>query len=67
MAEFQNIEVTPNVQKCLEELTEAVKSLEAGDLKERAEGAIEYLSKTFAGQPQPEGGRDCPGSTRIVK
>ena len=65
MTDEITIQVTPNVQKCLEELTAAVNSLPAGDLKERAEGAIQYLSQTFKGQPQPRGGRDCPGSAII--
>jgi len=67
MTDEITIQVTPNVQKCLEELTTAVNSLPAGDLKERAEGAIQYLSQTFKGQPQPRGGRDCPGGSAVIK
>jgi hypothetical protein len=47
MAKSKTIRVTPNVQRCLEELKAAVKSLPAGDLKKRAEGALDYLSRTF--------------------
>jgi hypothetical protein len=60
MAKSKTIRVTPNVQKSLEELKTAVKSLPAGDLKKRAEGAIDYLSRTFKGKAQPGKGRDCP-------
>ena len=67
MANDKTIQVTPNVQKCLEELTAAVNSLPAGDLKERAEGAIQYLSRTFEGEPQARGGRTCPGGSAIVR
>lgn len=60
MAKSKSIRVTPNVQKCLEELKAAVKSLPSGDLKKRAEGALNYLSRTFKGEPQPLKGRMCP-------
>ena len=66
MAKSKTIRVTPNVQRCLEELKAAVKSLPAGDLKKRAEGAVDYLSRTFKGEPQPLGGGHCPGGTAIV-
>lgn len=67
MAKSKTIRVTPNVQKCLEELKEAVKSLPAGDLKKRAEGALNYLSRTFKGEPQPLKGRHCPHGTFLIK
>ena len=51
MAKSKTIRVTPNVQKCLEELKKAVKVMPAGDQKARAEGAIKYLSLTFKGEP----------------
>jgi len=38
-----------------------------GDLKDNANGAINYLSRTFQGKPQPERGIKCPGMTRIIK
>ena len=61
-----SVEVTPNLQKCLEELREAVKSLPEGDLKTRAEGALDYLTRTFAGEPQPMVGQTCPPGRLIV-
>ncbi len=60
MAKSKTIRVTPNVKKGLEELKSAVKSLPAGAMKERAEGAISYLSETFKGKRQPGQGRSCP-------
>lgn len=67
MARSKTIRVTPNVQKCLEELKAAVKALPAGDLKKRAEGAIRYLDKTFKGEPQPKRGKICPGGTLVIQ
>ena len=67
MAKSKTIRVTPNVQKCLKELKEAVKSLPAGDLKKNAEGALNYLSRTFKGEPQPLKGRACPHGKPIIK
>ncbi len=67
MAKSKTIRVTPNVQKCLEELKAVVKSLPTGEKKERAEGAISYLSSTFKGKPQPRKGRACHGGKLIIK
>ncbi len=67
MAKSKTIRVTPNVQKSLEELKAVVKSMPSGDKKERAEGAISYLSQTFKGKPQPLKGRACPGGRLIIK
>jgi len=67
MAKSITIRVTPNVQKCLEELKTVVKSIPAGEKKERAEGAISYLSSTFKGKPQPRKGRTCGGGKLIIK
>ncbi len=67
MAKSKTIRVTPNVKKSLEELKTAVKSMPAGAMKERAEGAISYLSSTFKGKAQPSQGRSCPGGTRIIR
>lgn len=67
MAKSKTIRVTPNVLKCLEELKTAVKSMPVSDLKKRAEGAIQYLDKTFKGKPQPKKGRLCPGGTLIIE
>ncbi len=66
MAKSKTIRVTPNVQKSLEELKAAVKSIPEGDLKKRAEGAITYLSNTFKGKPQPGRGQACPIRTLII-
>ena len=66
MAKSRTIRVTPNVQKCLEELKAAVKSLPSGDLKKRAEGALNYLSRTFKGEPQPLKGRGCPPNKLVI-
>ncbi len=66
MAKSRTIRVTPNVQKCLEELKAVVKSMPGGKKKERAEGAISYLSQTFKGKPQAGKGRTCPGGRIIV-
>jgi len=67
MAKSKTIRVTPNVQKSLEELSAAVKSLPSGEKKKRAEGAVSYLSQTFKGKPQPGKGRTCPGGRIIIK
>ncbi len=66
MAKSKTIRVTPNVKKSLEELKPQVKSMPAGAMKERAEGAISYLSSTFKGKAQPGHGRSCPVG-RLVK
>jgi len=62
----KTIEVTPNVQKCLEILQDAVKSLPEGDLKTKAEAALEYLDRTAKGEPQPLDGRSCPTDKAII-
>jgi hypothetical protein len=67
MARSKMIRVTPNVQKCLEELKAAVKSMRSGTWKKRAEGAILYLDKTFKGKPQPKKGMWCPGGSLIIR
>ncbi len=67
MAKSKTIRVTPNVQKSLKELKAAVKSMPAGDLKNRAEGAIDYLSNTFKGKAQPGRGRICPIRRLVIK
>jgi len=66
MQEYLKIDVTPNVQKCLEELKAAVESLPLGDLKTRAEGALDYLDQTFSGEPQPLEGKRCSPNRPIV-
>lgn len=67
MAKSKTIRVTPNVQKCLEELKAVVKSMPSGAKKQRAEGIISYLSETFKGKPQPGKGRACPGGKLIIR
>jgi len=67
MAKSKTIRVTPNVQKCLEELKAVVKSMPSGAKKERAEGIISYLSQTFKGKPQPGRGRNCPGGSLFIR
>ena len=67
MAKSKTIRVTPNVQKCLEELKTVVKSMPSGAKKERAEGIISYLSETFKGKPQPGKGRRCPGGRIVIR
>lgn len=61
MQDFLKIEVTPNVQECLKALKLAVESVPAGELKARAEVALDYLDRTFKGEPQTEGGIPPPG------
>jgi hypothetical protein len=62
----EKIDVTPNVKRCLEVLREAVKLLPEGDLKTRAEGALEYLESAARGEPQPNEGVYClPGKVII--
>jgi hypothetical protein len=67
MAISKTIRVTPNLQKCLEELKDAVKSMRPGEKKKRAEGALSYLSRTFKGAKQPGQGSFCPPKTFIIK
>jgi hypothetical protein len=66
MSKGHKIEVTPNLEKCLEALKEAVRELPPGELKEKAEGALEYMSRTFKGEPQPLGGRSCPAGVYFI-
>lgn len=66
MPRSKTIRVTPNVQKCLEELKAAVKSMPSGAAKKRAEAAILYLDKTFKGKPQPKKGMVCPTGALFV-
>lgn len=66
MARSRSIRVTPNMQRCLKILEEAVRSLPPGDLKKRAKGAVGYMSRTFKGEPQPKKGRICPSGLPII-
>jgi hypothetical protein len=38
----------------------------AGESKKRALGALTYLSKAFAGKPQPLRGLACPKGTLVI-
>ena len=67
MAKSKTIRVTPNVQKCLQELKAVVKSMPSGEKKKRAEAAVTYLSSTFQGKPQPLKGRACPGGKIFIR
>ena len=62
----EKIDVTPNVEKCLEVLREAVKLLPEGDLKNKTEGALEYLESAARGEPQPNEGIFCPANKVII-
>ena len=62
----EKIDVTPNVERCLEVLREAVKLLPEGDLKNQAEGALEYLESAARGEPQPHDGIHCPLGKVII-
>jgi hypothetical protein len=62
----EKIDVTPNVERCLEVLREAVKLLPEGDLKTQAEGALEYLESAARGEPQPNDGISCPVEKMII-
>lgn len=62
----EKIDVTPNINRCLEVLREAIKTLPEGDLKTQAEGALEYLESTARGEPQPNEGRSCPVNKVII-
>lgn len=62
----EKIDVTPNVERCLEVLREAVKNLPEGDLKIQSEGALEYLESAARGEPQPNEGKSCPVDKPII-
>lgn len=59
MTKSKTIRVTPNMKKCLEILSKAVKSMPKSELKQQSKAAIDYMSKTFEGEPQPSKGRKC--------
>jgi len=62
----RSVRVTPNMQKCLKIMDEAVRALPKGDLKKRAKAAVDYMSRTFEGKPQPMRGVLCPPNILIV-
>jgi len=67
MTDEKKVDITPNLKKCLEILTNAVKDMPSSDLKNQAQGAIDYLDRTFKGEPQPSKGENCPEGTLIIK
>jgi hypothetical protein len=67
MAKSRIVRVTPNLLRCLQELRAAIKKLPPGDARTRAKGALEYLSRAFAGEPQPGRGLACEPPRIIVR
>ncbi|MFW6131415.1 MAG: hypothetical protein ACOC5F_02335 [Candidatus Aminicenantaceae bacterium] len=65
MASGKTIEVTPNIEKCMEVLKDAIESLPQ-EKKEAAKRAIQYLDDTFQGKAQPMGGRGCLQGTLYI-
>jgi hypothetical protein len=61
------VKVTPNLKKCLEIFKGIVDSLPPGDQKEDGEGAVNYLTRTFSGDPQPLDGKGCPDNLPIIR
>ncbi|MCJ7586480.1 MAG: hypothetical protein MUQ00_01045 [Candidatus Aminicenantes bacterium] len=59
--------VTPNMLRCIKELKAALKNLPAGESRTRAEGALDYLARTFAGKPQPNRGLACELPRLIIR
>jgi hypothetical protein len=66
MARSKTDRVTPNVQKCLDELRSAVKTMPPGEAKKRAKAALNLLDTAFSGKPQPRRLQECPKGTAIL-
>lgn len=66
MAKSKVIRATPNLLNCLKVLKEVVKKMPAGNLKKRANFAINYMDKTFKGKPQSRALISCPRNAPIV-
>lgn len=66
MAKSKTIRATPNVLKCAVVLREALIKLPSGETRTRALLALDYLDRTFAGEPQPNKGIFCPVTKAIV-
>jgi len=66
MAKSKTIRVTPNMLNCFKTLKEAVQKLPPGVLKKKASFAINYMNRTFKGEPQPRKMISCPGDRPIV-
>ncbi len=67
MAKSKTIRATPNVLKCAVVIREALNRLKSGEDKTRAMLALDYLDRTFSGEPQPNKGIFCPVNKAIVK
>jgi len=67
MGKNRKIEVTPDLVLSAEELRKAIASLPAGDLKARAEAALDHLTRAFEGRPALKEERKCPVNTTIIK
>jgi len=67
MDKSRKIEVTPNLVQSAEELRKAVASLPAGDLKARAEAALDHLTRAFEGRSALTQEKKCPVNTTIIK
>ena len=59
------IEVSKGHEKCLKILKDAIAALPPGDIKQQAATALEYLSKSFAGEQLPVEDNCRPGSWLI--
>jgi len=67
MAKSRVVRVTPNLLRCLQDLKTAIKDLPPGDARTRAKGALDYLSRTFAGESQPGRGKACELPRIIIR
>lgn len=56
------IEVTKSLERCLEILKDAIGALPPGEIKQQAETALEYLSRSFKGEQLPVEDNCRPGS-----
>ncbi len=52
------------IEKSLDALRKGIESLPSGNLKEEAEGAVNFLSRILGGGPKPLI-MECPGSIWI--
>ncbi|MCK4761638.1 MAG: hypothetical protein KAW12_05515 [Candidatus Aminicenantes bacterium] len=55
----KKIKVTPNVKHCFEIFEEAIASIPAGETKQEAISALDYLRKAAEGEKQPMKGLTC--------
>lgn len=67
MAKSRVIRVTPNLLRCLQDLRAVLKDLPPGASRTKARGALDYLARTFAGEPQPGRGLACEPPRIIVR